>query len=91
MGERWSDAKEVINATKVKLGPDDAVKLLKKVSILIASKGKTSVAVDLKKPPTLDELLALLIGPTGNLRAPTVIAGNTMYVGFNPDAYAGLI
>lgn len=28
-----------------------------------------------------------MLGPTGNLRAPTVRAGATLLVGFNEDAY----
>ena len=28
-----------------------------------------------------------MLGPTGNLRAPTVRAGATLVVGFNEDAY----
>jgi hypothetical protein len=29
-----------------------------------------------------------MLGPTGNLRAPTAIVGKTVLVGFNEDAYA---
>ena len=28
-----------------------------------------------------------MLGPTGNLRAPTVKVGKTMIVGFNDEAY----
>ena len=29
-----------------------------------------------------------MLGPTGNLRAPTVRSGKTILVGFNEEAYA---
>lgn len=38
-------------------------------------------------PPDDDTLAAHLLGPTGNLRAPTLRKGNTLLVGFNEDAY----
>lgn len=45
----------------------------------------------MKKDPPDDETLAKHIcGPTGNLRAPTIRQGNTLYVGFNEEAYAEL-
>jgi len=34
------------------------------------------------------ELVALMLGPTGNLRAPTLIVGKKVIVGFNEDLYA---
>ena len=38
-------------------------------------------------PPDDDTLLAYLLGPTGNLRAPTLRRGKTLFVGFSEDAY----
>lgn len=40
--------------------------------------------------PSDDELAAHLLGPTGNLRAPTLRVGKTLYVGFNESAYETL-
>lgn len=34
-----------------------------------------------------DELADHVLGPTGNLRAPTVRKGKTFLVGFSPDGY----
>jgi hypothetical protein len=31
--------------------------------------------------------MAVALGPTGNLRAPTAIVGKTVLVGFNDEAY----
>ncbi len=59
------------------------------MSKLLVAKGKKVTQVDLKKDrPDDDELVALMLGPTGNLRAPTMKVGKTVLVGFNDDIYA---
>jgi arsenate reductase-like glutaredoxin family protein len=58
------------------------------MSKLFVAKGKKVTEVDLKKDRPDDEALAkLLLGPTGNLRAPTMKIGKTMLVGFNAETY----
>ena len=39
--------------------------------------------------PALDARveLAVLLGPTGNLRAPAAVVGKTLVVGFNEEVY----
>ena len=37
--------------------------------------------------PSDAELMDLLLGTTGNLRAPVVVRGGTVLVGFNADIY----
>ena len=32
-----------------------------------------------------------MLGPTGNLRAPTVRSGKTLLVGFNEEKYAAVL
>lgn len=55
---------------------------------MIAAKGKKVVRVNLKKDkPDDDELAGLMLGPTGNLRAPTIRSGRKLVVGFNQDVY----
>ena len=55
-------------------------------------RGKNVVDFDLAKERPDDEtLLKHLIGPTGNLRAPTVRVGDTLAVGFNEEAYRKLL
>ncbi len=31
-----------------------------------------------------------MLGPTGNLRAPTIVRGKTVLVGFNEEAFSGV-
>ncbi len=75
--------KETVPASR-KLQSSDARDLLKSASKLIVAKGKkvnTFTGVS-------DEAVAAMLGPTGNLRAPTLIVGKTLIVGFNDDAYS---
>lgn len=64
------------------------MKLLGTVNELYVAKGKKVVHVNLKKDkPAQDELLKLVLGPTGNLRAPTLRVGKKLVVGFNEEMY----
>jgi hypothetical protein len=40
-----------------------------------------------KDPPDDETLAAHLLGPTGNLKAPTLRVGDTLLVGFGEEAY----
>jgi arsenate reductase-like glutaredoxin family protein len=52
------------------------------------SRGKSARHIDLKKDrPADDELVKLVTGPTGTLRAPAILRGKTLFVGFNTDVY----
>ncbi|QEL20954.1 ArsC family (seleno)protein [Limnoglobus roseus] len=81
-------AATVVNATKERIDAKKALQHLAGVEKLIAVKGKRIETLDLKHDrPDDDAILALIMGPTGNLRAPTAKVGTTMVVGFTDDAY----
>ena len=61
------------------------------MSVIHVAKGKKLVTIAMKDPPEDDTLAGLLLGPTGNLRAPTIRQGRTLYVGFSEDAYQALV
>ena len=70
-----------------KLQAVDAKNLIGKAKVLVVAKGKKVTQFDLTDQSNEDAVPAML-GPTGNLRAPTAIVGNTVLVGFNEDAYS---
>jgi arsenate reductase-like glutaredoxin family protein len=81
-----------VEASKVRIGPAEALPLLRGMDRLVAIRGKKVVTFDLKRDrPSDEDLLAHLIGPTGNLRAPTARVGKTLVVGFNEEAYRELL
>jgi hypothetical protein len=52
------------------------------------AKGRKVVTFDMKGDrPDEATLLKHLLGPTGNLRAPTIQTGTTLLVGFHDEAY----
>ena len=67
---------------------DQALAVLSGADELYAIKGKRVVHVDLRKGRRDRALLLeLLLGPTGNLRAPTLRKGRTLLVGFDEATY----
>ncbi len=79
---------ETVVANKVKLGAAEALALARKAKRVVAARGKQVQTLEVKKGgATDDELLAVLLGPTGNLRAPAAVVGDTLVVGFSPEAY----
>ncbi len=70
-----------------KLQGEDAKALLKGAKKLIAMKGKKISEFDIGSKVD-DDMVAAMLGPTGNLRAPTIKAGNTYLVGFNEDIFS---
>lgn len=73
------------------MGADEALALLAGINELYVAKGKKVTHLNLKKDrPADDELTKLLLGPTGNLRAPTLKKGKTLIVGFNEETYGEL-
>jgi len=74
------------------MGPDDALELVREHGKLVVAKGKKVVTLDLRKGEGSDEdILKLIIGPSGWLRAPTWKRGKTLVVGFNEEAYDGVL
>ena len=80
------------DAKKATIKGEAALAVCKDVDEIYAAKGKQIVHVDLRrdKPPKA-ELLGVLLGPTGNLRAPTLRKGRTLIVGFNEATYKRLL
>lgn len=83
--------KERVDGKKVKFSPSEVPAILARVKKVVAARGKNVTRFDLAKDSPDDEvLLGHLIGPSGNLRAPAAIVGQTLFVGFNPEMYEEL-
>ncbi len=69
-----------------KLGRKDAAEIAKRASVVFVAKGKK---VSVFKPADRlgKELLDAMLGPTGNLRAPTIRRGKTVLIGFNEELF----
>jgi ABC-type arginine transport system ATPase subunit len=78
----------VVDATKDRRGRDQALQLARSVRRVVAARAKKVVVFDMTNdPPDDDTLASHLLGPSGNLKAPTLRIGETLLVGFGEEAY----
>ncbi len=83
---------EPINARKVAIGPEAALALLSDASVLSVVQGRKVYDFNLATERPDDEtLLNLIIGRSGNLRAPALRVGTTLVVGFDATLYVRLM
>lgn len=76
------------DAGKERRGRDEALALARGADRVIVAKGKKVVSFDMRRePPDDDTLEAHILGPTGNLRAPTLRKGKTLLIGFSEETY----
>jgi arsenate reductase-like glutaredoxin family protein len=84
MDARGIEPEEVIPATR-KLGRDAAEKLVRDARQIVVARGRK--VQELRGGSYDEEVVKAMLGPTGNLRAPTARAGKTVLVGFNEEAW----
>ena len=65
--------------------------MARSATTVVVAKGKKVVTFDMASPPDDDTLAAAMLGPTGNLKAPTLRVGGTLLVGFGEAAYAEVL
>lgn len=80
---------ETIPASR-KLGEEHAAELVAAAARVVVAKGKTLREFD-PKADDHDGIIKAMLGPTGNLRAPTLVVGDTVLVGFNEEEYADVL
>ena len=68
-----------------KLAKKEAAALAKQASKVIVAKGKK--ISEFAGGRAGKDVIAAMLGPTGNLRAPTIRKGKTVLVGFNEDLF----
>jgi len=86
------EAVEMVDAKKNTVSAARALALAREVDEIVATRGRQVIRVDLRKEkPDAETLKKLLIGPSGNLRAPTLRMGKTLLVGFDEETYRKLL
>ena len=83
------EPKEVVLASQ-KLGETDAEELASKATKIVVFKGKKVTEFSGSKNLDIENIQSML-GPTGNLRAPTLVSGKTILVGFNEEEFAKIL
>lgn len=79
--------KETVDAKKRRFGPRDLDEVLAGSTRLLAARGKKVLEFDLRELEDRAALEKAIIGPSGNLRAPTAKLGKKVLVGFNADMW----
>ncbi len=89
LAKRGLTASLVVDAKTTRFEGPAALKALHGMNQLVVSRGAKSSNFSLKgrERPADADLVALLCGPSGNLRAPTLKVGGALLVGFNAAAW----
>ena len=83
--------RETVSASQ-KLRRTEALAMARQAQRVIAAKGKKVTTLDLERDHPSDDLLAsVMLGPTGNLRAPTMRVGHTLLIGYNDQVFADIL
>ena len=81
----------MVDARKERFGSGELDPIFKGARRILACKGKKVQEFDMRSAAVTDEVLeAAVLGPSGNLRAPTLRTGSTVVVGFHAEVYADL-
>lgn len=81
----------IVDARKQRMPRSEAIKLASNINEIYATKHRKVLHIDLKHSKPNDNVLAdILLGPTGNLRAPALKVGSTLVVGFDEQLYDNL-
>ncbi len=81
-----------MDAKKATIDPEEALRLAREADELVAMRGKKVVRVDMRRDkPDEATLRSLILGPSGNLRAPALRVGRTLLVGFDETTYRRLL
>ena len=77
---------EITNASKEKIDANQAWEMIKSASSIHVAKGKKTISLN-PKSDDREEILKTVMGPSGNLRAPTWKIGSDILVGFSEEQY----
>ena len=76
------------DAKKERFTKKQILELARSAKKILVSRGKNVITLEVKGGvPSDEEILKHLLGPSGNLRAPTIRYRGNLLVGFNPGAY----
>lgn len=79
---------EKVDAKKQVVGREAAIALARQATEIVAARGSTVKRLDPRAAGVTDEqIAALVIGPSGNLRAPALRIGGKLVIGFEPGMY----
>lgn len=78
--------KEEVNASKNTINGDAVWDFVKNAEKVVVTSGKK--ILEFSPENDKEEMMQKIKGKTGNLRAPAVRVGNTLYIGYNDQLYS---
>ena len=82
----------VQSATKDPLEGSNALSVLENVNRMYVAKGRKVIKMDLSLDEAGEsELLELLLGRSGKLRAPTIKVGESLMVGYSQEMFTSVL
>jgi hypothetical protein len=76
----------------LRIDEGEAISLARSANRVVVARGQKFVDYDMKKEAPDDAVLAKgIVGPSGNLRAPTLKVGKTLIVGFHQGVYTEVL
>ena len=82
----------VQSATKDPLEGSNALSVLENVNRMYVAKGRKVIKMDLSQDEAGEsELLELLLGRSGKLRAPTIKVGESLMVGYSQEMFTSVL
>ena len=79
-----------VDAKQQPVGPDELAGWFRGRQRLVVARG-TKWSEHRLEDLDRDALAALVLGPSGKLRAPTLLVGDAVVVGFHAEAYARVL
>jgi len=84
--------RERVDARKTRIGPSALSDVVKGARTVLVSNGRSVARFELTTgKPDRAELYSRMVGPTGNLRAPTLKRGRLVVVGYHVDSMKELV
>jgi arsenate reductase-like glutaredoxin family protein len=83
-------AREVVDARKNPVASSDIEMVLGKIKHVSVARGKAYSSATLSDLRQDEKAFHKMFGPTGNLRAPAIIVGDKLAVGFNQEMYENI-
>jgi len=78
---------ETTIANKIRFEGEAALEIARQTERVWVAKGKKITKLNVGETAD-EELLRIILGPSGKLRAPVLRAGDLLLVGFNADLYS---
>jgi arsenate reductase-like glutaredoxin family protein len=84
--------RERVDARRTRIGPSELSEVVKGAKTVLVSNGRSVARFDLSSGARgRSEMFARMVGPTGNLRAPTLRRGPLVVVGYHADSLKELV